>query len=83
MPFLPMLKSNVIISARANKTTPTSAKSGEAKTSPASVVPTALHDSLPQPDLYGWTKNNDSNYVFDWECPSVQKLVLETITFLT
>ncbi len=42
-----------------------------------------IHDSLPQPDLYGWTKNNDGNYVFDWECPSVQKLVLETITFLT
>ncbi len=42
-----------------------------------------IHDSLPQPDLYGWTKNNDGNYVLDWECPSVQKLVLETITFLT
>ncbi len=42
-----------------------------------------IHDSLPQPDFYGWTKNNDGNYVFDWECPSVQKLVLETITFLT
>ncbi len=42
-----------------------------------------VQQSLPQPELYGWTKNSDSNYGFDWKCPSVQKLVLETITFLT
>ena len=42
-----------------------------------------VQHSLPQPELCGWTKNNDGSYVFDWECPSVQKLVKETITFLT
>ena len=42
-----------------------------------------VQQSLPQPELYGWTKNSDSNYGFDWKCPSVQKLDLETITFLT
>ena len=42
-----------------------------------------VQHSLPQPELCGWTKNNNGSYALDWECPSVQKLVKETITFLT
>ena len=41
-----------------------------------------LQQSLPPPEECGWKKNEDG-YEFDWECPEVQRSILDTITFLT
>ena len=39
--------------------------------------------SLPSPDNCGWKQASDDSYTVDWESPSVQKQVEDTINFLT
>ncbi len=42
-----------------------------------------LYESLPSPETSGWKTNKRGIYEFDWECPTVQNNVQETIDFLT
>ena len=42
-----------------------------------------LQGSLPPPDDCGWKRASDGSYTVDWECPTVQQQVQDTINFLT
>ena len=41
-----------------------------------------IQHSLPPPELCSWTKKQQQSYSFEWECPSIQELIKETVTFL-
>ena len=42
-----------------------------------------LFHMLPKPESSGWKVQDDGTYTVDWECPTTQKEIEETINFLT
>ena len=40
------------------------------------------HNLLP-PDECGWSTNEGGGYIYNWECPELQRRVKDTIEFLT